>query len=132
DLFFDAKRQRVYLSCGDGYLDVFEAQGDGYRRSAHLPTISGARTSLFIPELDRLFVAARANPDEPAALWVFRLAPQVEAQCQPQPPPSSTTCRPCGQSWLSIAFSLPSRARPASTYGDLAMVTSEASPASSP
>jgi hypothetical protein len=75
DLFFDAKRERVYLSCGDGYLDVFDAQGDAYRRSAHIPTISGARTSLFIPELDRLFVAARANPGEPAALWVFRPAP---------------------------------------------------------
>jgi hypothetical protein len=75
DLFFDAKRQRVYLSCGDGYLDVFEAQGDAYRRSAHIPTISGARTALFVPELDRLFVAARANPGEPAALWVFRPIP---------------------------------------------------------
>ena len=75
DLFFDAKRKRVYLSCGDGYLDVFEAQGDGYRRSAHIPTIAGARTSLSIPELDRLFVAARANPGEPAALWVFHPAP---------------------------------------------------------
>jgi DNA-binding beta-propeller fold protein YncE len=31
DLFFDAKRQRVYLSCGDGYLDVFDAQA-AYRR----------------------------------------------------------------------------------------------------
>ena len=72
DLFVDAKRQRVYLSCGDGYLDVFEMQGDAYRRSAHIPTISGARTSLFVPEIDRLFVAARANPGEPAAIWVFR------------------------------------------------------------
>jgi hypothetical protein len=75
DLFFDAKRQRVYLSCGDGYVDVFEAQGDAYDRSAHIPTISGARTALFVPELDRFFVAARANPDEPAALWVFRPIP---------------------------------------------------------
>jgi DNA-binding beta-propeller fold protein YncE len=75
DLFVDAKRQRGYLSCGDGYLDVFEAQGDTYRRAARVPTITGARTSLFVPELDRLFVAARANPGEPAALWVFRPIP---------------------------------------------------------
>ena len=75
DLFFDAKRQRVYLSCGDGYVDVFEAQEDAYGRSAHIPTISGARTALFVPELDRFFVAARANPGEPAALWVFRPIP---------------------------------------------------------
>jgi hypothetical protein len=75
DLFLDAKRQRVYLSCGDGHLDVFEPQGDTYRRAAHIATISGARTSLFVPDLDRLFVAARANPGEPAAVWVFRPTP---------------------------------------------------------
>jgi YVTN family beta-propeller protein len=75
DLFFDAKRQRVYLTCGDGYLDVFETDGDAYRRTAHMPTISGARTSLFIPEMDRLFLAARANPGEPAAVWIFRPTP---------------------------------------------------------
>jgi DNA-binding beta-propeller fold protein YncE len=75
DLFVDAKRQRAYLSCGDGYLDVFEAQGDTYRRAARVPTITGARTSLFVPELDRLFVAARANPGAPAAVWVFRPTP---------------------------------------------------------
>ncbi|MGX9430674.1 MULTISPECIES: YncE family protein [Bradyrhizobium] len=75
DLFFDAKRHRVYLICGDGYLDVFEAKEDAYRRSAHIPTISGARTALFVPDLDRLFVAARANPGEPAAIWVFRPTP---------------------------------------------------------
>lgn len=72
DLFVDEKRQRVYLSCGDGYLDVFEPQENSYHRAAHIPTISGARTSLFVPEIDRLFVAARANPVEPAAIWVFR------------------------------------------------------------
>jgi YVTN family beta-propeller protein len=75
DLFVDDKRQRVYLSCGDGHLDVFEAQGDGYQRAEHIPTIAGARTSLFVPEVDRLFVAARANPGEPAAVWVFRPNP---------------------------------------------------------
>jgi hypothetical protein len=75
DLFVDAKRQRAYLSCGDGYLDVFEAQGDTYQRAARVPTITGARTSLFVPEVDRLFVAARANPGEPAAVWVYRPIP---------------------------------------------------------
>jgi len=75
DLFFDAKRHWVYLVCGDGHLDVFEANGDAYRRSAHIPTVSGARTALFVPDLDRLFVAARAGPGEPAAIWVFRPTP---------------------------------------------------------
>jgi YVTN family beta-propeller protein len=75
DLFVDARRHRVYISCGDGYLDVFDIEGESYRRAARIRTASGARTSLFVPELDRLFVAARATPGEAAAVWVFRPAP---------------------------------------------------------
>jgi DNA-binding beta-propeller fold protein YncE len=72
DMFVDAKRERVYVSCGEGYLDVFDTRENGYRRTSHIATISGARTSLFVPELDALFIAARATPSEPAAIWVFR------------------------------------------------------------
>jgi YVTN family beta-propeller protein len=75
DLFVDAKRGRVYVSCGAGFLDVFEPKGEAYRRVARIPTISGARTSLFVPELDRLLVAARATSREPAAIWIFRPLP---------------------------------------------------------
>ena len=75
DLFVDAKRGRVYVSCGAGLIDVFEPKGEAYRRVARIPTISGARTSLFVPELDRLLVAARATFREPAAIWIFRPTP---------------------------------------------------------
>jgi len=72
DMFMDAKRERVYVSCGDGHLDVFDTRENGYRRMNHIATIAGARTSLFVPELDVLFIAARATSSEPAAIWVFR------------------------------------------------------------
>ena len=75
DVFVDAKRHRIYVSCGEGVVDVLEQAGAGYRRLARVPTVSGARTSLFIPELDRLFVAVRARSREPAAIWVFRPLP---------------------------------------------------------
>jgi DNA-binding beta-propeller fold protein YncE len=75
DLFVDAKRGRVYVSCGSGFLDVLEAKGTTYRRIARIPTVSGARTSLFVPELDRLLVAVRTSTAEPAAIWVFRPIP---------------------------------------------------------
>jgi YVTN family beta-propeller protein len=75
DLFVDVKRGRVYVSCGAGFLDVFEPKGEAYRRVGRIPTISGARTSLFVPELDRLLVAARATSREPAAIWIFRPMP---------------------------------------------------------
>jgi DNA-binding beta-propeller fold protein YncE len=74
DVFVDRKRHRVYVSCGEGVVDVLEAGEAGYRPLARVPTIPGARTSLFVPELDRLFVAVRAASNEPAAIWVFRPA----------------------------------------------------------
>jgi len=73
DLFFDAKRQRIYVSCGAGALDVFDART--YQRIARMPTTPGARTSLFIAETDRLYVAARAAGGNKAAILVFRPAP---------------------------------------------------------
>jgi len=72
DMFMDAKRERVYVSCGDGHLDVFDTRENAYPRINHIATIAGARTSLFVPEFDVLFIAARATPSEPAAIWVFR------------------------------------------------------------
>ncbi len=75
DVFVDPQRRRVYVSCGEGVIDVLEQHDAEYRRLARVPTVSGARTSLFVPELDRLFVAVRAKSNEPAAIWVFRPAP---------------------------------------------------------
>jgi DNA-binding beta-propeller fold protein YncE len=75
DVFVDAKRHRVYISCGEGYLDVFDAQAGTYKRIGHIPTVAGARTALFVAELDRLFLAARAAPQQPAAVWIFRPTP---------------------------------------------------------
>jgi YVTN family beta-propeller protein len=80
DVFVDARRQRLYVSCGAGVVDVLERRAEGYVRLARLPTRSGARTSLFVPELDRLFVGVRASGGimtgaTPAAIWVFRPAP---------------------------------------------------------
>jgi YVTN family beta-propeller protein len=69
DVFDDAKRNRLYVSCGDGAIDVFD--GKDYRRLARIPTVAGARTALFVPELDRLYLAVRASSSEPAAIWVF-------------------------------------------------------------
>jgi len=74
DLFFDERRLRIYLSCGEGALEVF-ASGD-LRRIARIETAPGARTALFVPELDRLYVAARGGlPGGEARILVFHPAP---------------------------------------------------------
>jgi YVTN family beta-propeller protein len=59
DLFFDAARKRFYVTCGAGVVDVFAA-GD-LKSLGRVETKSGARTGLFVAELDRLFVAERAG-----------------------------------------------------------------------
>lgn len=73
DVFMDARRHRVYVSCGAGMIDIFDAQT--YERLSRIPTLFGARTSLFVPELDRLFLAVRAGGGNPAGIWVFGPAP---------------------------------------------------------
>ena len=76
DVFFDAKRSRIYVSCGVGSIDVFENTAAGARRLSNVPTVAGARTSLFVPELDRLFLAVRAGwLGSGASIHVYRPAP---------------------------------------------------------
>lgn len=76
DLYFDDKTRRIYVSCGSGAVDVFEQAGGKYVVSARIETRPGARTSLFVPALDRLFVAARAGAGgQGAAILVYRPSP---------------------------------------------------------
>jgi hypothetical protein len=76
DVFFDDRRKRIYVSCGAGSVDVFQGVDGTYRLADRVPTRSGARTALFVPELDRLFVAQRAGLlGSEAAILVFRPNP---------------------------------------------------------
>jgi hypothetical protein len=76
DVFFDEARSRIYVSCGEGAVDVFQREGERARHLARIPTASGARTALFVPETDRLYVAARAGLlGGEAAILVMRPSP---------------------------------------------------------
>ncbi len=72
DLFLDARRHRVYVSCGQGFIDVFSGEAEKYAKVLHLATVPGARTALFVPEEDRLFLAVRQTGEAPASVWVYR------------------------------------------------------------
>lgn len=72
DIFFDGTRSRIYVSCGAGALVVVSAADDRLAEVARLPTGKGARTSLLVPELDRLFVAIPAAAGKLAEIWVYR------------------------------------------------------------
>jgi DNA-binding beta-propeller fold protein YncE len=72
DLFYDTKRERVYVIGGEGFVDVFDAHPAGkYALLAHLATRTGARTGLWSDELDQLFVAWPARSREEAAVHVL-------------------------------------------------------------
>jgi hypothetical protein len=75
DMFLDAKRHRLYVSCGEGFVDALDTGGSSFARLARVKTVAGARTSLFVADLDRFFVAARQTNEEAAAVWVFRPGP---------------------------------------------------------
>lgn len=74
DVFVDPRRGYIYVACGQGAIDVLTHHGDRTTRLARVNTSSGARTALFAPELDRLFLAVRAAGGEGASVWQFRPA----------------------------------------------------------
>jgi len=76
DVFFDPPRKRAYVSCGSGEVAVLEQGAAEWRTLAAVRSASGARTSLFVPELDRLFVVERAGLlGSEAAIRVYRPSP---------------------------------------------------------
>jgi hypothetical protein len=76
DVFFDARRARIYISCGTGEIAVLKHKDAGWATLGTIRTASGARTSLFVPELDRLFVAERSGLlGSEAAIRVYRPTP---------------------------------------------------------
>jgi len=73
DLFYDAKRKRIYISCGDGFIDVVEqSSADNYQRVAKIPTAAGARTCFFSSDLDRLYLAVPDRGNQKAEIRVLK------------------------------------------------------------
>jgi DNA-binding beta-propeller fold protein YncE len=70
DVFVDANRNRVYVICGEGAVDVLDR--DSLRRIERFSTSPGARTGLYSTAADVLFVAARAHDGQDAAVWVLK------------------------------------------------------------
>jgi hypothetical protein len=70
DAFVDAKRNRVYVICGEGQVAVFETAGSGYSRVGELLTSPGSRTGLFLADRERLAIAIRASARSDAAVWL--------------------------------------------------------------
>ncbi len=79
-VWFDAKLKRIYISggreLGSGFVEVIqEKDADHYQSIARVPTGPGAGTSLFVPELNRLYVVVPAHDQTNAEVMVFEPQP---------------------------------------------------------
>jgi DNA-binding beta-propeller fold protein YncE len=75
-LSFDSATRRIYTSGGEGFVDVTEQiDADHYERIARIPTGPIARTSVFVPEWHRLYVAVPRDKERGAELRVFDAVP---------------------------------------------------------
>jgi len=74
DVFYDQQRKRIYVSGGEGAIAVYQQKGaNQYNEIARLEAVTGARTSLFVPQLGRLFLAVRQVGENAAAIRVYEV-----------------------------------------------------------
>jgi DNA-binding beta-propeller fold protein YncE len=75
-LFYDPATRRIYTTGGEGFVDVTQQiDADHYERIARIPTGPNARTSAFVPEWRRLYVAVPRDKDRGAELRAFEVVP---------------------------------------------------------
>jgi hypothetical protein len=77
DLFYDARRQRLYAACGEGFLAVLQKKGaERWEMVEQVATGKMARTCLFDPASGRLYLPLpRQEGKEGPELRVFRARP---------------------------------------------------------
>jgi len=74
DLFYNPVQKRIYVSCGEGFIDVIEQRDtDHYRLISRVPTVAGARTSAFSAELNSFYLGVPRRGDQPAELRIFKV-----------------------------------------------------------
>jgi len=74
DVFYDSKRHRIYAICGAGKIDIIDqTDPNTYTASARVNTADGARTGLFIPERDTMFVAVPHRGSQKAEIRAYHV-----------------------------------------------------------
>jgi DNA-binding beta-propeller fold protein YncE len=77
DLVFDAKRKRLYATCGEGFIAVIkQVDADHYEAGEKIATVKGAKTSLFAPDRDKLYLAVpRQEGKDGPEVHVYQVKP---------------------------------------------------------
>jgi DNA-binding beta-propeller fold protein YncE len=84
-IFIDHRRQRIYVSTGVGHVETYTiGPGDVYHREPRVDTAIMAKTSLYSPALDRLFVSVPHLTTD-AQVMIFEPHDHSSAQAATRP-----------------------------------------------
>jgi DNA-binding beta-propeller fold protein YncE len=75
DMWFDVARKRVYVTGSDTTSVIAQRDADHYEQIAEIPTGFRAKTSLYMPQLNRLYVvvSGKGKPDAKLALQIYQV-----------------------------------------------------------
>lgn len=74
EIFYDGKRHRIYAICGAGKIDIIEQSDlNRYKIAAKVQTAEGARTGIFDPSHDALFVAVPHRGSQNAEIRIYHI-----------------------------------------------------------
>jgi WD40 repeat protein len=73
DMWFDSGRKRIYVTGTDTTTVFRQRDPDHYEQIAEVPTGYRAKTSVFVPELNRLYIAVsgKGKPDAKMAMQIY-------------------------------------------------------------
>jgi len=73
DMSIDSARKRIYISGSDTATVIAQRDADHYEHIADVPTAFRAKSSIFVPQLSRLYIAdsGKGKPDAKLALQIF-------------------------------------------------------------
>jgi DNA-binding beta-propeller fold protein YncE len=77
DVWFDTARKRIYVTGSETTTVIEQKDADHYTHLADVPTGFRAKTSILVPELNRLYIAVsgKGKPDAKLALKVYDIQP---------------------------------------------------------
>jgi WD40 repeat protein len=76
DVFYDAVHDLIFVLGGEGYIEIFSQQAaDHYQYVTRISTAQGARTGLWVPDWNRMYVAVPHEGNQLAEIQVYELQP---------------------------------------------------------
>lgn len=71
-IYCDDKRALIYVSCGEGFINVIGGKADHYQLRERITTATGAGTSLLVPALNLYILAVPQKGNQQAAVRLYQ------------------------------------------------------------